>query len=142
MNKKLIIVVVALLVVAGVGYKFVLAKPADAEKPKVAGTVYVLGKEFLVNLADGRYAKFTSALVLEEEPEPSHGESAPPEGYGTMAEEAVVRDVITDVVGSVKGDALSNAESRESVKKAVKKALTKKTDLHVHDVLFPDVTVQ
>ena len=49
----------------GGAYKFVLAKPAKAEaKPKVDGTVYILGKEFLVNLADGRFAKLTSALVL------------------------------------------------------------------------------
>ena len=49
----------------GGAYKFVLAKPAKAAaKPKVEGTVYVLQKEFLVNLADGRFAKLTAALVL------------------------------------------------------------------------------
>ena len=31
-------------------------------KPKVDGTVYVLQKEFLVNLHDGRFAKLTAAL--------------------------------------------------------------------------------
>ncbi|MEA2129025.1 MAG: hypothetical protein QOJ85_1916, partial [Solirubrobacteraceae bacterium] len=53
---KIIIPVVLLLVLGGV-YKFVLAKPAAVAKPKIAGTVYVLPKEFLVNLASGRFAK-------------------------------------------------------------------------------------
>ena len=56
----------SLLAVLGGVYKFVLAKPAKAEepKPKVHGTVYMLEKEFLVNLADGRFAKMQIGLVL------------------------------------------------------------------------------
>jgi flagellar basal body-associated protein FliL len=53
---------------AGVGgvYKTVLAKPkAKAKKPNVEGTLYVLQKEFLVNLADSRYAKLSAALLLD-----------------------------------------------------------------------------
>ena len=66
MNKKIIIIVVAALVIAGGAYKTVLAKPKEkAPEPKVHGTVYVMPKEFLVNLADGRYAKLSVALVLE-----------------------------------------------------------------------------
>jgi len=64
MKKKLIIVVVA-LVAAGGAYKTVLAKPAEKEKkPKVEGQVYVMPKEFLVNLSGGRFAKFSVALVM------------------------------------------------------------------------------
>ena len=33
------------------------SRPKAAPKPKVHGTVYMLQKEFLVNLADGRFAK-------------------------------------------------------------------------------------
>jgi flagellar basal body-associated protein FliL len=66
MNKKIIIIAVAALVLAGGAYKTVLAKPKEkAPEPKVHGTVYVLPKEFLVNLADGRYAKLQVALVVE-----------------------------------------------------------------------------
>ena len=77
----------------GGGYKFVLAKPAKAEpKPKVHGTVYVLQKEFLVNLADGRYAKLHVGLVLVEDHVAAaaggHGAPTPPEGYGAMPQEA------------------------------------------------------
>ena len=51
MVKKLVPVIALLAVLGGV-YKFVLAKPAKAEpKPHVEGTVYMLQKEFLVNLA-------------------------------------------------------------------------------------------
>ena len=65
-KKKLIIIVVVALVAAGGAYKFVLAKPKEkAPKPKVHGTVYMLPKEFLVNLADGRFAKLQVALVLD-----------------------------------------------------------------------------
>ena len=61
MNKKLIIIVVVALVAAGGAYKTVLAKPKEpAPKPKVHGVVYVLPKEFLVNLADERYASASS----------------------------------------------------------------------------------
>ena len=64
MVKKLVPVIALLAVLGGV-YKFVLAKPAKAEpKPHVEGTVYMLQKEFLINLADGRFAKMQIGLVL------------------------------------------------------------------------------
>lgn len=143
-KKKLIIIVVVALVAVGGIYKFMLAGSSKAEaKPKVDGVVYVLGKEFLVNLSDDRYAKFTVGLVLEHAPEAAGGHAeSPPEGYGTMPEEAVVRDIITDVTGSSTGGTLSRAAGREKVKKEIKKELKKKTDLHVNDVVFPDITVQ
>ncbi len=63
--KKLKIIVPVLLVVLGGAYKFVLAKPAEAgPPPKIEGEVYVLPKEFLVNLADGKFAKLGVALVF------------------------------------------------------------------------------
>src|SRR3954447_16463091 len=100
MVKKLIPVIIALVALGGV-YKFVLAKPKEAAaKPKVDGSVYILGKEFLVNLADGRFAKLTVALVLAQE-DPSgagrgEGRGKAPGGLRAMSQEAVVRDVITD----------------------------------------------
>lgn len=144
MPKNKLIVIVIVIVVAGAGvYKFMLAgSPTADAKPKVDGVVYVLGKEFLVNLADDRYAKFTAALVLKEEPAAAHGESSPPEGYGTMPEEAVVRDAITDVVGSATGAQLTSSAGREKVKKAIEKRLHQTTDVEANDVLFPDIAVQ
>ncbi|WP_026911671.1 flagellar basal body-associated FliL family protein [Patulibacter minatonensis] len=144
MPKNKLIAIIVLVVVGALGaYKFVLAPPAPAgAKPKVDGVVYVLPKEFLVNLSDGRYAKFSVAMVLDHAPEAGGHEETPPEGYGVMPEEAVVRDVITDVVGASTGSELSTAEGREKVKKLVRRKLKLRTDLHVGDVLLPDITVQ
>jgi flagellar basal body-associated protein FliL len=146
MNKKIITIVVLALVVAGGAYKTVLAKPAEAEpEPKVHGTVYVLPKEFLVNLADGRYAKISVALVVEAAEaaaEGGHGAPTPPEGYGTEPQEAIVRDLITDTLTDAADHDLIGREGREKVKKKILKAIKKNTDVHVEEVLFPDVTVQ
>jgi flagellar FliL protein len=147
--KKMLPLVVVLLAVLGGAYKFVLAKPtAEAKPPKVEGTVYVLGKEFLVNLADGRYAKLTVALVLAHDDTSTaaaggHEAAAkPPEGFGTMAQEAVVRDVITDDLTDAHDDELIDGSKRAELKEHIAKDLRKHTDVKVEDVLFTDVTVQ
>ena len=142
----MLIVVVALLA-AGGAYKTVLAKPGKpAPKPKVAGAVYVLPKEFLVNLADGRFAKVTVALVLahDDASTAAGGEAAakPPEGFGPMTQEAVVRDVITDDLTDIKDNDLISRDGRVRVKEEILKDLKKHTDVKVEDVLFTDVTVQ
>jgi flagellar basal body-associated protein FliL len=145
---KKIIPVVVLLVVAGAGYKFVLAKPAKAEpKPKVEGTVYILGKEFLVNLADNRFAKMTVALVLDPKDESTaaaggEGAATVPDGFGAMTEEAAVRDVITDDITGAKDTDLITRKGREALKHEILKDLKKRTDVKVDDLLFTDVTVQ
>jgi flagellar basal body-associated protein FliL len=148
MVKKLIPVIVALVALGGV-YKFVLAKPKTAEaKPKVDGSVYILGKEFLVNLADGRFAKLTVALVLAHDdtstaPAGGHeGATKVPEGFGAMNQEAVVRDVITDDLTDIKDSDLIARDGRVKVKEEILKDLKKHTDVKVEDVLFTDVTVQ
>ena len=148
MNKKMLIVVVLALVVAGGAYKTVLAKPSKpAPEPKVHGTVYVLPKEFLVNLADGRYAKVSVALVVEAAEGGGghgggHGAPSPPEGYGTEPQEAIVRDLITDSLTGVHDRDLIDPHHREELKEKVLKAIKKSTDVHAEEILFTDVTVQ
>ena len=148
MKKKLLIVIPIVLVVLGGAYKFVLAKPKEAEaKPKVEGTVYVLGKEFLVNLADDRFAKLTVGLLLDPHDtstvaEGGHEAATPPEGFGAMPQEAVVRDIITDEITGARADQLVDGEAREKLKKDVARKINKHTDVHVEEVLFTDVTVQ
>jgi len=148
MKKKLIIVVVVALLGVGGAYKFVLAGPKKAEaKPKVEGDIYVLPKEFLVNLADGRFAKLQVALVVEPAAGGSahgggHGAPAPPEGYGSEPQEAIVRDLITDTLTDAADHELIKREGREQIKKKILGAIKKHTDVHVEEVLFPDVTVQ
>jgi flagellar FliL protein len=149
MSKKLPIFAVVALVALGGAYKFVLAKPkAAAAKPKVEGTVYVLGKEFMVNLADGRFAKLTVALVLDPKDHSAaaaggHEAAAkPPEGFGAMAQEAVVRDLITDAITNANDNELIDRKGRAKLKKDILESIHKHTDVEADDVLFTDVTVQ
>lgn len=148
-KKKLIIIVVVALLGAGGAYKTVLAKPKKAEpKPKVHGEIYVLPKEFLVNLADGRFAKLQVALVVEPAEGGGgghgggHGAPVPPEGYGSEPQEAIVRDLITDELTNASDHELIQGEGREKIKKKILKSIKEHTDVHVEEVLFPDVTVQ
>jgi len=145
---KKIVPVIALLAVLGGVYKFVLAKPATAEpKPHVQGSVYMLQKEFLINLADGRFAKMQIGLVLAHDDTSTvaaggHETSTPPEGYGAMGQEGIVRDLITGVLTDATDKDLIGEHGREELKKEILKVLKKKTDVKVEDVLFSDLTVQ
>lgn len=148
MKKKLLIALVALIAV-GAAYKLVLAKPHDAEaKPKVDGSVYVLGKEFLVNLKDGRFAKLTVALVLSHDDTSTaatgsdHAATQLPEGYGAMSQEAVVRSIVTDDLTDVRDTDLIDAGARAKMQARILKDVRARTDVKVEKVMFPDVTVQ
>jgi flagellar FliL protein len=130
---KFVIPVLLLLVLGGV-YKFVIAKPTAKADAKIDGTVYVLPKEFLVNLADGRFAKLGVGLVLAPN-EHSLVEAA-------EDKEAVIRDIVTDTLTDRDAGDLTAREGREKLKKKIIKAITQRTDVHVEDVLFTDVAVQ
>ena len=147
--KKLMMILPLALLIAGGAYKFALAKPKAKEpEPKVHGEVYVLPKDFLVNLADGRYGKLNVALVFD------HGFTAAPaggghgggteapEGYGVLAQEPLVRDIITDTLTDASAEQLTDRKEREELKEKVAARIKKSTDVKVHDVLFTDVAVQ
>ena len=148
MNKKTLIIAVLALVVAGGAYKTVLAKPKEkAKKPNVEGNLYVLQKEFLVNLADSRYAKISAALLLDPKDHSTaaaggHGGPAPPEGYGAMTQEAIVRAIVTDVLTGRDASDLEDARKRDRVRRQILERIQKDTDVHADDILFPDLTVQ
>ena len=143
----LIVPLVVLVAVVSV-YKFVLAEPKAEPKPKLAGEVYVLPKEFLLNLAEDRFAKVSVALVLEgehplgEEKDGHAGGTTPPEGFGPLKEEALVRDLITDQITNADADALINRAGRQQLKRKIGEAIERRTDVKVADVLFTDVAVQ
>ena len=146
MKKKLMIVLPVLLVVLGGAYKFVLAKPAAEAKPKVDGEVYVLPRDFLINLSDGRFVKLDVALVLDPSSLPAAGGeaagAAPPEGYGALPQEAVVRDIINNSLMDVSGDKIIKRKGRIQLKQRILKQILKKTDVKAKEVLFTDVAVQ
>lgn len=148
MKKKLkyILPLVVLLLLGGV-YKAVLAKPVKAGKAKVDGQVYVLPKEFLLNLADGHFAKLDVALVLDKSQviasaAGSEGAVKPPDGFGPLEQEAVVRDIVTnDLTDAQQGD-LTDRKGRLELKQKVLKDIRAHSDVKVTDVLFTDVAVQ
>jgi len=147
---KKIVPIVVLLAVLGGAYKFVIAKPpAEAKpKPKVHGTVYMLQTEFLVNLHEGRFAKLQVGLILAHDDVSTvaaggHGAAAaPPEGYGAMTQEGVVRDVITDVLTDAEDSELIESKGRHHLKEEILKDIKKHTDVKVEHVIFSDITVQ
>lgn len=148
MKSKKVLIPLLVIVVAGIAAKFVLAKPAPRVHHKVDGIVYVLPREFLLNLSDGRYAKLNVALVLDHSQPTApaaggHGAApTPPEGFGTLEQEAVVRDIVTDVVTGVGGEELVSERGRRAVKAEILRELRSHTDVRVHEVLLPDVAVQ
>jgi flagellar basal body-associated protein FliL len=146
MKSKLKFIVPILLLVLGGVYKFVLAKPGPpAPKPKVDGQVYVLPKEFLINLSGGRFAKLSVGLVLDEtQATASEDKEAakPPEGFGTLPQEAVIRDLVTDTLTDDSAESLVSEKGREKLKSRLLVSIKKKTDVKVKEVLFTDVAVQ
>jgi flagellar basal body-associated protein FliL len=144
---KIVIPVVLLLALGGV-YKFVIAKPAAVAKPKIAGTVYVLPKEFLVNLSENRFAKLGVGLVLDPKEHSLHAAAEdkeapkPPEGFGPLPQEAVIRDIVTDILTDRAAGNLIEREGREKLKAKILEAIHHDTDVHVEDVLFTDMAVQ
>ncbi|HEY2600487.1 MAG TPA: flagellar basal body-associated FliL family protein [Thermoleophilaceae bacterium] len=144
MKKKLKFVIPIVLVLVGGVYKTVLAKPPKLPKPKIAGTVYVMPKEFLLNMADGRYAKLDVSLVLDKkEVLPSaEGGGSTNENYGDLPQEPAVRDVITNIVTDQPSKDLIDRDGREVLKKEILKGIRQNTDVKVDEVLFTDVAVQ
>src|SRR3954462_7733830 len=125
MKKKQMIAVPVLLLVMGGAYKFALAKPVPVHK-KIDGEVYVLPKDFLINLSDGRFAKLNVALVLKEGAlAPAGGgggaAAAPPEGYGALPQEAAIRDIVTNVITGSTGKRLISRKGRVKLKKRILK---------------------
>lgn len=145
MKKKAKIIVPLALVLAFGAYKMVLAKPAGPE-PKVHGDVYVLAKEFVLNLEDGRYARLGVGLVLEAGAlAGAHGGAEapkPPDGYGPLPQEALVRDIVTDHLTAADPDDLTDRRGRRRLKKEILETIHRETDVHAEQVLFTDVAVQ
>lgn len=149
MKSKLKFIIPLVLVLFGGVYKFALAKPPVLPEPKIAGEVYVMPKDFLLNLADGKFAKLGVGLVFHHgftaaPAAGGHGAepAAPPEGYGILAQEAVIRDIVTDVVTNSKAKDLTTREGREKLKKRILKRIHKSTDVKAEEILLTDIAVQ
>ena len=133
-----------LMILLGGVYKTVIDKQPTAPNAKIAGTVYVLPKEFLLNMADNRYAKLDVALVLSKSEALPATEAAPSSDatYGPLEQEPAVRDVITNVLTDAPSKDLIDRAGREHLKALVLKGILQNTDVKVDKVLFTDVAVQ
>jgi flagellar basal body-associated protein FliL len=145
MLKKKKILIPVVLVVLGLGAMHVMAKPAKVPKEKIQGTIYVMPKDFLLNLSDGHFVKLTVGLLLApgQSDGAAAGASAPSgESAGTLPEEAAIRDIVTNLITNESGSALVSQQGREHVKHELLAAIKKDTDVKVQSVLLPDLTVQ
>jgi flagellar FliL protein len=148
--KNIKILIPVLLLVAGGVYKFVLAPKPVVPKPKIEGAVYVMPKDFLINLKSGRFAKLNAALVLKEgylekaiaASGGGHEAAAPPDGYGTLPQEAAVRGIITDTITDMPATRLTREKSRVKVQEQVLKRIHAETDVEAEDFIITDLAVQ
>jgi flagellar basal body-associated protein FliL len=146
MTKKKILILL-LVVLLGGGY---VAKgklmPPKVVKQKISGEIYILPKQFTLNLQDGRYATLTVALVLA--PGQSDGSTAASASagtdstVGTLPEEAVIRAIITNTITNDTSATLIDQTGRKHVEQEILKDITGQTDVKITDVLFTDVAVQ
>jgi flagellar basal body-associated protein FliL len=143
-NKKILLALVPIVALAV--WLTALRPEPPKEKAKVEGDAYVLPKEFLVALRGSRFAKVSVALLLEHgagaEPEGGEEGAKPPEGYGPLPQEALVRDIVTDELTGQPARRLTSRKGRDRLEKRIAKRLHEATDVPAHEVLFMDVAVQ
>ena len=104
---------------------------------QVGGGRYGCGDSGGGNAAGGLGQGFSAAPAKGGE-----GGATPPDGYGALPQEAVVRDIITDVVTDKSADDLTSRKGRDEIKALILKRLNSQTDVKVHDVLLTDIAVQ
>jgi flagellar FliL protein len=89
------------------------------------------------------------ALVLEHNEAAAGGAAKsegagakPPEGYGSLPQEALVRSIITNALTDQPAQRFIRAASRTELQARIKKELEEKTDVAAKGVLFTDIAVQ
>jgi flagellar FliL protein len=145
MKKKIMIILPVLLLGGGYVAKAKLMAPKPV-KPKLAGEIYILPKQFMCNLQDGHYATLTVALELA--PGQSDGATAESGGtstgatVGTLPEEAVIRAIITNLITNDTSGELVTDSGRSSLETQILSKIKATTDVKVDQVFFTDVAVQ
>src|SRR5437588_2456260 len=144
MKKKILIILPVLLLGGGYVAKAKLMPP-KVVKPKLAGEIYILPKQFMCNLQDGHYATLTVALELA--PGQSDGATAESAGasststVGTLPEEAVIRAIITNAITNDTSNALVTSGGRTGLQSQILSEIKGQTDVKVDQVFFTDVAV-
>ncbi|MBV9803261.1 MAG: flagellar basal body-associated FliL family protein [Solirubrobacterales bacterium] len=145
MKKKILILLPVLLLGGGYVAKGKLM-PAKVVKPKLAGEIYIMPKQFMCNLQDGHYATLTVALELA--PGQSDGATAADAGtstgstVGTLPEEAVIRAIITNLITNQTSNTLVTDSGRNNLESEILSQIKSQTDVKIDEVFFTDVAVQ
>jgi flagellar FliL protein len=144
-KKKLIIILVVVLCAGGFAAKTFLMPKKAVAKPKIAGEIYVLPKSFTFNMADGRYATMTVALVLgvgQSDGSTAAGATTTPAGFGTLTEEPIIRAIITNIITGEPSSALITSSGRANLESEILADIKTESDVKVTQVLFTDLAVQ
>jgi flagellar basal body-associated protein FliL len=145
MNRKIFIpILVVILLLGGAFAAYSVAKPKRDNKMKIDGTIYILPKQFTLNLNDGQYATLTVALLLA--PGQSVGVTSaanpPPSGFGSLTDEAVIRAIITNDVTDQPESSLINQSGRQALEAKILSDIRTQTDTKVTAIYFTDLAVQ
>jgi flagellar FliL protein len=121
-----------------------MATAPPPPKLKIAGTVYVMPKDFTLNMADGDYATLTVALELAPTQVMATTDPAnpPPTGFGDLPDEAAVRAIITNAVTGQPSSALISPDGRAKLQQVILTDIKQQTDVLVTHVFFTDLAVQ
>ena len=144
MSKKILIIIAVVVVVIAGGAAYTFAKPKKTTKERIDGTIYILPKQFTLNLAGGQYATLTVALLLP--PGESVGVTSPtnppPTGFGSLPDEAVVRAIITNDVTDQPENELITQKGRKALEAKILSDINTQTDTKVTAIYFTDLAVQ
>lgn len=153
MSKLLKILMPLLVVLASAGgavYKFVLAKPAEAgPDPKVEGVLVPLEPEFMINLADGHFAKLSVALEVDRSDPALAGRGESEGGHDSgglgkpveLPQGAAVRAIVTDRLTGLPMSDLLERRQRHQLLDRIRRQINRQTDTKVLRVLITDLTV-
>jgi flagellar FliL protein len=67
---------------------------------------------------------------------------APPEGFGTLEQEPLVRQIVTDTLTGVPPADLTSRTDRHRFQEEIRKQVDKTTDVDTKKIVFSDLVVQ
>jgi len=145
MKKKKLLIILLVVVLGGGAFAYKSMKKKPVVHMKIAGITYVLPSAFLLNLADGQYAKLQVALELapgQTDGATAASSSSSTSTIGTLPEEAEVRAIVTNVITNVSSSQLLDAKSRANIENQILTLIGQNTDDKVDKVIFTDLTIQ
>jgi hypothetical protein len=121
----IILTAAAALLVTGCGAQERATTPGKAH-----GTVYVLNKDVLVDLAGGGYATITVGLDVRNGTDAAEGQTD------------VVREIVSNDLTGIDRDDLLDRERREFLKLKLARDIRTHTDIDLDGVLLTDFTLK